>query len=120
MVVETTEFTRFAELGSYLSLSLSLDRVPRESLIVFGKMNTGGRLIAGSHNRNEFVLINADESARVSFTLKTETFVFFVLSVPIGCKVSSLFRVKVVPFCPFGSGFCIYSLKSIRVFHLQW
>ena len=30
------------------------------------KMNTGGRLIAGSHNRNEFVLINADENARVS------------------------------------------------------
>lgn len=31
-------------------------------------MNTGGRLIAGSHNRNEFVLINADENARVRFT----------------------------------------------------
>lgn len=30
-------------------------------------MNTGGRLIAGSHNRNEFVLINADETARVRF-----------------------------------------------------
>lgn len=29
-------------------------------------MATGGRLIAGSHNRNEFVLINADETARVS------------------------------------------------------
>uniref|UniRef100_A0A2P2MR41 Cellulose synthase n=1 Tax=Rhizophora mucronata TaxID=61149 RepID=A0A2P2MR41_RHIMU len=27
-------------------------------------MNTGGRLIAGSHNRNEFVLINADENGR--------------------------------------------------------
>ncbi|KAL9160987.1 hypothetical protein ABFS82_08G236400 [Erythranthe guttata] len=24
-------------------------------------MNTGGRLVAGSHNRKEFVLINADE-----------------------------------------------------------
>ncbi|XP_047157956.1 cellulose synthase A catalytic subunit 2 [UDP-forming]-like [Vigna umbellata] len=29
-------------------------------------MDTKGRLIAGSHNRNEFVLINADESARVT------------------------------------------------------
>jgi len=29
-------------------------------------MDTKGRLIAGSHNRNEFVLINADETARVS------------------------------------------------------
>lgn len=29
-------------------------------------MNTGGRLVAGSHNRNEFVLINADEIGRVS------------------------------------------------------
>lgn len=29
-------------------------------------MDTKGRLIAGSHNRNEFVLINADEVARVS------------------------------------------------------
>ncbi|KAL3721565.1 hypothetical protein ACJRO7_033979 [Eucalyptus globulus] len=28
-------------------------------------MNTRGRLIAGSHNRNEFVLINADESSRI-------------------------------------------------------
>ncbi|KAF2614488.1 hypothetical protein F2Q70_00007258 [Brassica cretica] len=47
-----------------LPLSVSRPRA-RESLIVFGKMNTGGRLIAGSHNRNEFVLINADESARI-------------------------------------------------------
>ena len=31
-------------------------------------MDTKGRLIAGSHNRNEFVLINADEIARVSVT----------------------------------------------------
>ncbi|KAB5568475.1 hypothetical protein DKX38_002268 [Salix brachista] len=29
-------------------------------------MDTKGRLIAGSHNRNEFVLINADEIARVT------------------------------------------------------
>ncbi|KAJ8762106.1 hypothetical protein K2173_007188 [Erythroxylum novogranatense] len=29
-------------------------------------METKGRLIAGSHNRNEFVLINADETARVT------------------------------------------------------
>jgi len=36
-------------------------------------MNTGGRLIAGSHNRNEFVLINADDTARVRFL----NFVFF-------------------------------------------
>ncbi|XP_022978008.1 cellulose synthase A catalytic subunit 2 [UDP-forming]-like [Cucurbita maxima] len=28
-------------------------------------MDTAGRLIAGSHNRNEFVLINADETARI-------------------------------------------------------
>ncbi|XP_038694094.1 cellulose synthase A catalytic subunit 2 [UDP-forming]-like [Tripterygium wilfordii] len=28
-------------------------------------MDTGGRLIAGSHNRNEFVLINADENSRI-------------------------------------------------------
>lgn len=29
-------------------------------------MDTKGRLVAGSHNRNEFILINADETARVS------------------------------------------------------
>ncbi|MED6189739.1 Cellulose synthase A catalytic subunit 2 [UDP-forming], partial [Stylosanthes scabra] len=29
-------------------------------------MDTKGRLIAGSHNRNEFVLINADDTARVN------------------------------------------------------
>lgn len=28
-------------------------------------MNTGGRLIAGSHNRNEFILINADEIGKI-------------------------------------------------------
>ncbi|KAL0391512.1 UNVERIFIED_CONTAM: Cellulose synthase A catalytic subunit [UDP-forming] [Sesamum latifolium] len=28
-------------------------------------MNTGGRLVAGSHNRNEFVLINADETEKI-------------------------------------------------------
>ncbi|XP_061375935.1 cellulose synthase A catalytic subunit 6 [UDP-forming]-like isoform X1 [Gastrolobium bilobum] len=28
-------------------------------------MHTGGRLVAGSHNRNEFVLINADENGRI-------------------------------------------------------
>ncbi|KAK6924190.1 Cellulose synthase [Dillenia turbinata] len=28
-------------------------------------MDTRGRLVAGSHNRNEFVLINADETARI-------------------------------------------------------
>ncbi|PNX67496.1 cellulose synthase A9, partial [Trifolium pratense] len=27
-------------------------------------MDTNGRLVAGSHNRNEFVLINADDTAR--------------------------------------------------------
>lgn len=34
-------------------------------------MNTGGRLVAGSHNRNEFVLINADEIGRVSILDKS-------------------------------------------------
>lgn len=28
-------------------------------------MDTRGRLVAGSHNRNEFILINADEASRV-------------------------------------------------------
>lgn len=28
-------------------------------------MDTGGRLIVGSHNRNEFVLINADDIGKV-------------------------------------------------------
>ncbi|KAL8473748.1 hypothetical protein ACS0TY_029882 [Phlomoides rotata] len=28
-------------------------------------MNTGGRLVAGSHNRNEFILINADEIGKI-------------------------------------------------------
>ncbi|KAJ4965339.1 hypothetical protein NE237_017188 [Protea cynaroides] len=30
-----------------------------------GVLDTGGRLVAGSHNRNEFVVINADDVARV-------------------------------------------------------
>ncbi|KAF2291123.1 hypothetical protein GH714_020256 [Hevea brasiliensis] len=35
-------------------------------------METKGRLIAGSRNRNEFVLINADEIARVTSVKETE------------------------------------------------
>lgn len=38
-------------------------------------METQGRLIAGSHNRNEFVLINADDIGRVSLALKF--FIFY-------------------------------------------
>ena len=52
------------------------------SVSVSDNMNTGGRLIAGSHNRNEFVLINADESARVR-----DLSVFFFLSF-LGSSVS--------------------------------
>ncbi|MCI43758.1 cellulose synthase A catalytic subunit 2, partial [Trifolium medium] len=29
-------------------------------------MDTNGRLVTGSHNGNEFVLINADDTARVN------------------------------------------------------
>ena len=39
-------------------------------------MDTKGRLIAGSHNRNEFVLINADEVARVSHVLMRFCLIF--------------------------------------------
>lgn len=35
-------------------------------------MNTGGRLVAGSHNRNEFILINADEIGRVSVCINPQ------------------------------------------------
>ena len=38
-------------------------------------MDTGGRLIAGSHNRNEFVLINADDIGKVRLS-KTPSFFF--------------------------------------------
>ncbi|KAG0488020.1 hypothetical protein HPP92_006831 [Vanilla planifolia] len=42
-----------------------MDREGR--LVVAGSwgMDTGGRLVAGSRNRNEFVVINADEAARL-------------------------------------------------------
>lgn len=39
-------------------------------------MDTKGRLIAGSHNRNEFVLINADEIGRVSAVRNLIFFLF--------------------------------------------
>ena len=39
-------------------------------------MATGGRLIAGSHIRNEFVLINADDIARVRISFKFSKFLF--------------------------------------------
>lgn len=58
-------------------------------------MNTGGRLVAGSHNRNEFVLINADESARVS---KRSHLYFNKLSLDLGFSVSVL---KSLPFSLF-------------------
>jgi hypothetical protein len=40
-------------------------------------MHTGGRLIAGSHNRNEFVLINAEENGRVPFFFFLFLFLYF-------------------------------------------
>lgn len=39
-------------------------------------MDTRGRLVAGSHNRNEFVLINADENARVKAPGTPQFYVF--------------------------------------------
>ena len=46
-------------------------------------MDTKGRLVAGSHNRNEFILINADEIGRVSSFKISPLFFFsfFVISV---------------------------------------
>jgi len=42
-------------------------------------MHTGGRLVAGSHNRNEFVLINADDNGRVtSLSISSELYRVFV------------------------------------------
>ena len=50
------------------------------SCVEFGdSMDTKGRLVAGSHNRNEFVLINADEVGRVSF-FKSPNFPYGFLS----------------------------------------
>lgn len=40
-------------------------------------MDTRGRLVAGSHNRNEFVLINADEIGRVSVLMNFLILVIF-------------------------------------------
>lgn len=39
-------------------------------------MDTGGRLVAGSRNRNEFVVINADDGGRLSVR-KISLFIFF-------------------------------------------
>lgn len=39
----------------------------RHSLLAGGAaIATGGRLVAGSHNRNEFILINADDLGQVA------------------------------------------------------
>lgn len=47
-----------------------LFKVFKGCVCFIGLMDTHGRLIAGSHNRNEFVLINADEIGKVSCALK--------------------------------------------------
>lgn len=76
-------------------------------------MNTGGRLIAGSHNRNEFVLINADENARVRFLLFSHShsivsnWLLFDLGFSVSVQKSLAFF-----FFP-GSGFDRW--KSIRI-----
>lgn len=41
-------------------------------------MDTRGRLVAGSHNRNEFILINADEASRVRGLPKLNSLFFYV------------------------------------------
>lgn len=40
-------------------------------------MDTRGRLVAGSHNRNEFILINADEASRVRVFPEPSFLLFF-------------------------------------------
>jgi len=52
-------------------------------------MDTNGRLVAGSHNRNEFVLINADDTARVSVipsSLSQTCLLFNILTFSIAVK----------------------------------
>lgn len=64
-------------------------------------MDTKGRLIAGSHNRNEFVLINADEIGRVS---AVRNLIFLLVWLP-SLKLSFFFlsfflgfwRWKIIP-----------------------
>lgn len=58
-------------------------------------MDTKGRLVAGSHNRNEFILINADEVGRVSLS-KLYVYVY----VCIFCIVFQLDFNSVFQFVP--------------------
>lgn len=58
-----------------------------------GLMDTKGRLIAGSHNRNEFILINADEVARVSPLIHD----FLIASSNFYAEKSSYFRFSYWP-----------------------
>ncbi|KAJ0969597.1 hypothetical protein J5N97_022474 [Dioscorea zingiberensis] len=46
-------------------------------------MNTGGRLVAGSRNRNEFVVINADEFGRSVGAWQNQYQQMFTLSLPM-------------------------------------
>lgn len=59
-------------------------------------MDTKGRLIAGSHNRNEFVLINADEIGRVS---AVRNLIFLLVWLP-SLKLSSFSGFLAVENCP--------------------
>ncbi|KAF6163694.1 hypothetical protein GIB67_036154 [Kingdonia uniflora] len=51
-------------------------------------METRGRLVAGSHNRNEFIVINADDVGRV----RTTPFIKILLSFFLFCSCSSLVK----------------------------
>ncbi|KAI3697090.1 hypothetical protein L6452_29835 [Arctium lappa] len=53
-------------------------------------MYTKGRLVAGSHNRNEFVLINADEVERVKLWAATSGKALSKASINLFCAFKML------------------------------
>ncbi|KAI3713041.1 hypothetical protein L1987_71611 [Smallanthus sonchifolius] len=57
----TNAYFRPPELDAFFAVD-----APTKAYLGQDSMDTKGRLIAGSHNRNEFVLINADEVGRAS------------------------------------------------------
>lgn len=82
-------------------------------------MDTKGRLVSGSHNRNEFVVINADEIGRVS-AVKISSFLPFLCHLAATdnfffLTILNFFWVFLITFLAFGMPSYLFSVSGLKL-----
>lgn len=80
-------------------------------------MDTRGRLVAGSHNRNEFIVINADEPGRVR-TYQDCVFAVFFCHLLIDFSNTHLRIWSILWDFGFDKSLCWFGFGSVCLEHL--